>query len=63
MPQEQLDTVSVLLRRSLSKRRSFRSRVDRDDRGWTLLHIGARKGDLKEVRLFYLFPFFPFYRL
>ncbi|XP_021654514.2 phytochrome-interacting ankyrin-repeat protein 2 isoform X3 [Hevea brasiliensis] len=50
MPQEQLDTVSVLLRRSLSKRRSFRSRVDRDDRGWTLLHIGARKGDLKEVK-------------
>lgn len=23
---------------------------DRDDRGWTMLHIYARKGDLKEVR-------------
>lgn len=21
-----------------------------DDRGWTLLHIGCRKGDLKEVK-------------
>ncbi len=33
-------------------RRSPRSygEDDRDDRGWTLLHIGARKGDLKEVK-------------
>ncbi|KAI3716836.1 hypothetical protein L1987_68021 [Smallanthus sonchifolius] len=23
---------------------------DRDDRGWTNLHVGARKGDLKEVK-------------
>lgn len=23
---------------------------DRDDRGWTMLHIGARRGDVKEVR-------------
>ncbi|KAM1963114.1 hypothetical protein ACFX16_023322 [Malus domestica] len=38
------------LRRSLSRRRSFRSSVDMDDRGWTLLHIGCRKGDLKQVR-------------
>ncbi|CAL5418331.1 unnamed protein product [Camellia sinensis] len=29
-------------------RRVYRSGGDRDDRGWTLLHIGARKGDLKE---------------
>nr|XP_028953887.1 phytochrome-interacting ankyrin-repeat protein 2-like isoform X1 [Malus domestica] len=36
------------LRRSLSRRRSFRSSVDMDDRGWTLLHIGCRKGDLKQ---------------
>lgn len=50
MPQERFDPVSVLLPRSLSKRRSFRSRVDRDDRGWTLLHIGAKKGNLKEVK-------------
>ncbi|KAF2300339.1 hypothetical protein GH714_012156 [Hevea brasiliensis] len=50
MPQERFEPVSILLPRNLSKRRSFRSRVDRDDRGWTLLHIGARKGDLKEVK-------------
>ena len=24
---------------------------DRDDRGWTMLHVGARKGDYKEVRI------------
>jgi len=46
MPQEQ----AVSIRRSLSRRRSLRSGVDTDDRGWTLLHIGARKGDLKEVK-------------
>ncbi|KAK6947292.1 Ankyrin repeat [Dillenia turbinata] len=40
----------VPLRRSLSSRRSFEYVVDRDDRGWTLLHIGARKGDLREVK-------------
>ncbi|XP_015897986.1 phytochrome-interacting ankyrin-repeat protein 2-like [Ziziphus jujuba] len=33
----------VLFRRR--RKRSFR-----DDRGWTLLHIGARKGNLKEVK-------------
>lgn len=60
MPQERFDPVSVLLPRSLSKRRSFRSRVDRDDRGWTLLHIGAKKGNLKEVRLFCNLHFFSF---
>ncbi|KAE8677495.1 pentatricopeptide repeat-containing protein [Hibiscus syriacus] len=38
------------LRRSLSRRRSFRCGIDRDDRGWTLLHIGARKGDLDKVK-------------
>ncbi|PON94655.1 Transmembrane protein [Trema orientale] len=38
------------LRRNLSRRRSFRSGVGRDDRGWTLLHIGARKGDIKQVK-------------
>lgn len=30
--------------------RWYRSVGDRDDRGWTLLHVSARKGDLKEVR-------------
>lgn len=34
----------------LSSRRFFKQRLrERDDRGWTLLHIGARKGDSKEV--------------
>ncbi|GFZ15542.1 hypothetical protein Acr_24g0017320 [Actinidia rufa] len=41
MPQDQLG----LIRRS---RRMYRSVGDRDDRGWTMLHIGARKGDLRE---------------
>ena len=50
---EEQDRVGVL-RRNLSGRRSFRSGVDRDDRGWTLLHIGARKGDIKQV---WDFPF------
>ena len=46
MPQEQRSPIS----RSLSRRRSFRYEVfNTDDRGWTSLHIGARKGDLKEV--------------
>ncbi|CAA0834035.1 Ankyrin repeat family protein [Striga hermonthica] len=31
-------------------RRVFISGDDRDDRGWTLLHIHARKGDLRGVR-------------
>lgn len=38
-----------LIRRNLSRKRMFRFGVDRDDRGWTPLHIGARKGDLKQV--------------
>ncbi|GAV82661.1 Ank_2 domain-containing protein [Cephalotus follicularis] len=46
----QEESGSLPLKRSLSRRRSWRSGVDRDDRGWTLLHIAARKGDLKEVR-------------
>ncbi|GLT73958.1 hypothetical protein SLA2020_457850 [Shorea laevis] len=44
MPQEQP------LRGTLSRKRSMRLGDGRDDRGWTLLHIGARKGDLKEVK-------------
>lgn len=39
-------------RRRLSRKRSIRSSFNTDDRGWTPLHIGSRKGDLKEV--FYL---------
>ncbi|KAK6158621.1 hypothetical protein DH2020_005935 [Rehmannia glutinosa] len=41
MPEFEVESI----RRS---RRLLRSRSDRDDRGWTLLHIHARKGDLKE---------------
>lgn len=38
-------------RRFWVSRRIFKQRSkERDDRGWTLLHIGARKGDLKEVK-------------
>lgn len=57
MTQEQEQVGSI--RWNLSRRRSFRIGVDRDDRGWTPLHIGARKGDLKQVsRRISLSPFF-----
>lgn len=49
LPQKEIERMGSL-RRSLSRRRSFRSGVDMDDRGWTLLHIGCRKGDLKQVK-------------
>ena len=45
MVEKKLDS----LRRNLSRKRSFRGTVGGDDRGWTLLHVGARKGDLNEV--------------
>lgn len=45
-PQE--DDLGVSGRR-LSRRRLLRSGFDTDDRGWTPLHIGARKGDVKKV--------------
>ncbi|KAL1804259.1 hypothetical protein DCAR_0935915 [Daucus carota subsp. sativus] len=32
------------------RRRSPRCGTEMDDRGWTVLHIGACKGDVKEVR-------------
>ncbi|KAJ4834593.1 hypothetical protein Tsubulata_036654 [Turnera subulata] len=37
-----------MIRRSLSFKAG--GGANTDDRGWTLLHIGARKGDLREVR-------------
>lgn len=43
MPQEYIAS-------SRRSRRAYRSAGDRDDRGWTMLHIGARKGDIKEVK-------------
>lgn len=46
------ETNPYSFRRNLSTKRSFRAAVGADDRGWTLLHIGARKGDLVEVRYF-----------
>ncbi|KAK0590920.1 hypothetical protein LWI29_033232 [Acer saccharum] len=48
MPQQYLGPFSF--QRNLSRKRFFRSVVDRDDRGWTPLHISARKGDLKMVK-------------
>jgi ankyrin repeat protein len=39
----------VQVRRSLSITR-LRSCHDADDRGWSPLHVAARKGDLKQVR-------------
>lgn len=36
------------------RRRSPRCGTEMDDRGWTVLHIGACKGDVKEVVLFSL---------
>ncbi|URE37682.1 Ankyrin repeat [Musa troglodytarum] len=45
-PEQQVKT-----RNYISSRRLFKHRLrERDDRGWTLLHIGAKKGDLKEVK-------------
>ena len=35
-----------------SRRASRGGGGDRDDRGWTMLHIGARRGDVKEVYVF-----------
>ncbi|KAL4592926.1 hypothetical protein LXL04_005933 [Taraxacum kok-saghyz] len=51
-------TQNYLLRTNSNRRRIKRSNSlrsnssddDRDDRGWTNLHVGARKGDLKEVK-------------
>ncbi|KAK4796692.1 hypothetical protein SAY86_029018 [Trapa natans] len=44
------DTSSLQRTVSLTRRRSFRSGSGRDDRGWTPLHIVARRGDLKQVK-------------
>lgn len=54
MPQE--GTRSIRKTLSLTRRRSLRSGYDRDDRGWTLLHILARRGNLKQV-IIYRWPF------
>ncbi|KAL9274477.1 Phytochrome-interacting ankyrin-repeat protein 1-like protein [Drosera capensis] len=41
----------LLGHKKLSKRRSFRVGGEGiDDRGWTLLHVEARKGDLRQVK-------------
>ncbi|KAK4743514.1 hypothetical protein SAY87_001515 [Trapa incisa] len=48
VPQE--GTCSLRKTLSLARRRSFKSHYDMDDRGWTLLHIFARRGDLKQVK-------------
>ena len=43
---------SVFIRRRLEQRRRLKDSSDKilDDRGWTPLHIEARKGNLKQVR-------------
>jgi hypothetical protein len=43
-----LSSQSRISRRTLS----LKKWEGRDDRGWTPLHIAAKKGDLEEVRLF-----------
>ncbi|CAH8270413.1 unnamed protein product [Arabidopsis lyrata] len=48
MLQEQ--PVALSFRRNSFRRRSMKTGVDRDDRGWTQLHIKACKGDLKAVK-------------
>jgi len=45
---DMLEEQPVLFRRSPSRRR-LRPGFDTDDRGWTSLHVFARKGDLKLV--------------
>ncbi|KAM0043673.1 hypothetical protein Hdeb2414_s0010g00344041 [Helianthus debilis subsp. tardiflorus] len=50
------------IKRSYSMRSSG-SGDDRDDRGWTNLHVGARKGDLKEVNAYKLYKFFSLHYL
>lgn len=47
-----LEEQPVLFRKSPSRRRMLRPGVGTDDRGWTFLHICARKGDLKLVSEF-----------
>lgn len=46
------------LHRKASRKRFFRSVIDTDDRGWTPLHIGARKGDIKLVGYCYVSSYF-----
>ncbi|XLT51681.1 hypothetical protein HN873_044285 [Arachis hypogaea] len=42
-----LEAQPVLFRRSPSKKHMLRPGVGTADRGWTSLHVCARKGDLK----------------
>lgn len=39
----------MVLLRKLSRRDSLKCTTDRDDRGWTPLHVAARMGNLDEV--------------
>jgi hypothetical protein len=49
-------------RRHLVRRRSISSSHETDDRGWTSLHIEARRGDLKQVS-FHCLLYFSFFKL
>jgi ankyrin repeat protein len=40
----------MVLLRKLSRRDSLKCNTDRDDRGWTPLHVAARMGNLDEVQ-------------
>lgn len=55
-----LEEQPVLFRRSPSRRR-LRPGFDTDDRGWTSLHVFARKGDIKLV-MWFSYPPYVFYR-
>nr|GEU60586.1 phytochrome-interacting ankyrin-repeat protein 2-like [Tanacetum cinerariifolium] len=53
IPEKYMRLDKSRIRRRIKRLDSFRSDGsgdDRDDRGWTNLHVGARKGDLKEVK-------------
>ena len=45
-----LEERPISLKQSPSRRRLLRPRIDTDDRGWTSLHVYARKGDIKLVK-------------
>ncbi|KAK2373627.1 Serine proteinase inhibitor IA-1 [Trifolium repens] len=45
-----LEERPISLRQSPSRRRLLRPGVGTDDRGWTSLHVYARKGDIKLVK-------------
>ena len=45
-----LEEQPLSFKRIPSRRKLLRPRIDTDDRGWTSLHVYARKGDIKLVK-------------